>query len=86
VLSAAGRQERVSAPDRVQGESWQTVDILGHLAVGERARIQFGIFNLTNAQYARWSSIRGLAASNTLNIANAQDSGTSARLSFNFQL
>lgn len=85
VMSAAAEQNRVSAPDRVQGKSWQTLDILGHLDINKNARIQFGIFNLTDQQYARWSSLRGLAASDTRSIANAQAAGTSARLSLNLQ-
>ncbi|MDP2128667.1 MAG: TonB-dependent hemoglobin/transferrin/lactoferrin family receptor [Pseudohongiella sp.] len=85
VLSAAAKQDRVSAPDRVQGESWQILDILGHLAINENTRIQFGIFNVTDEQYARWSSIRGLASNDARNIANAQSTGTNARLSINLQ-
>ncbi|MDO9475977.1 MAG: TonB-dependent hemoglobin/transferrin/lactoferrin family receptor [Pseudohongiella sp.] len=85
VFSAAGKQKRVSAADRVQGQSWQTLDVLGHLNVGDNARVQLGIFNLTDEKYARWSSIRGLAASDTRTIANAQASGTHARLSLNLQ-
>jgi len=83
IVSAADNQTRVSAPDRVQGEAWQTLDILGHLSVGENLRLQFGLFNITNESYARWSSIRGLAASDTRNINNAHASGTHARLSLN---
>ena len=85
VISAAAKQDRVSAPDRVEGESWQTLDILGHLTINDKIRLQFGIFNVTDEQYARWSSIRGLAASDNRNIANAQATGTSARLSLDLQ-
>lgn len=85
VLSAAAKQTRVSAPDRTKGESWRTLDILGHLTISEKARLQFGIFNITDEQYARWSSIRGLAASDIQNIANSQAAGTSARLSLDLQ-
>lgn len=86
VLTAADRQTRVSAADRIQGESWQTLDILGHLALGRSARLQFGLFNITDEQYARWSSISGLAATDSANIARAQASGTHARLSFTMNL
>ena len=83
VFSAAASQKRVSAPDRVQGKSWQTLDILGTLTLTPKTQIQLGIFNVTDEQFARWSSIRGLAASDTRSIDNAQASGTHARLSFN---
>lgn len=85
VVSAAAEQDRVSAPDRVTGDAWQTLDILGHLTINNKTRLQFGIFNVTDEQYARWSSIRGLAVSDSRNIANARATGTNARLSLNLQ-
>lgn len=85
VATAAAPQRKVSAADRVQGEAWQTLDILGQLSLGENLNVRFGIFNLTDERYARWSSLRGLAANDTGNINKAQAPGTNARLSLDLQ-
>ena len=84
-VSAARAQNRVSAPDRVTGEAWQTVDLLAHIDLNDQSSLQLGIFNLFDEQYARWSSIQGLAATDTANIANAQAPGIHARAAFRYQ-
>lgn len=85
VLTAAASHKKVSAPDRVQGDSWQTLDILGQVALAESLRLRVGIFNITDEQYARWSSIRGLAANDSANLGKAQAPGTHARLSLDLR-
>lgn len=84
ILSAASAQRKVSAPDRVTGEAWQTVDLLVHFDINANSAIQLGVFNLLDEQYARWSSIQGLAAIDERNIASAQAAGTHARASFRY--
>lgn len=85
VLTAAASHNKVSAPDRVRGDSWQTIDFLGQVALADNLRVRFGIFNITDEQYARWSSIRGLAANDSTNLGKAQAPGTNARLSLDLR-
>ncbi|MDX1489885.1 MAG: TonB-dependent hemoglobin/transferrin/lactoferrin family receptor [Pseudohongiellaceae bacterium] len=77
---------RVSAQDRVQGEAYQLVDVTGQYQFSNNATLRFGIFNLLDEQYARWSSIRGLAANDVSNIEKAQGPGTNFRMALDIQL
>ncbi len=41
-----------------------TVDLTGHYKFDESTRLTVGVFNLLDAQYTRWSDVRGLANNN----------------------
>lgn len=81
----ADEQDRVSSPDRVQGEEYAVLDLTGHYRLTGSARLRFGVFNLFDTQYARWSSLSGLAADDEENIALAQAPGRHARLAFRYE-
>ncbi len=84
LLTHVGEQNRVSAPDRVKGEAYTVLDVVAHYHWGERATVRVGFFNLLDRQYARWNSVKGLAASDTTSIARAQAAGANFRLGFHY--
>ncbi|MGB4248122.1 MAG: TonB-dependent hemoglobin/transferrin/lactoferrin family receptor [Pseudohongiellaceae bacterium] len=85
LLTLVGEQDRVSAPDRVTGESYSLVDLIGSYQLTEGASLRVGIFNVFDEEYARWSSIKGLAATDANNIAKAQAPGTNFRVGVNYE-
>lgn len=85
LLTLVGEQDRVSAPDRVTGHSYSLVDLVGNYQLSEGASVRVGVFNLFDEDYARWSSIKGLAATDTNNIAKAQAPGTNFRVGVNYE-
>lgn len=85
ILSWAMDQDRVSSADRARGEAWLSVDLIGRYDIGSATRLRFGVFNLFDAEYAPWSSIRGLAADDTTNITNARAPGIHARVGLDHQ-
>jgi hemoglobin/transferrin/lactoferrin receptor protein len=85
IATLVGKQTRVSAADRVQGNSYQLLDLIGHYRFNNFATMRFGVFNVSDTQYAQWGSIKGLAATDTTNIDNAQAPGTNVRLGINLQ-
>lgn len=85
LLTLAGNQKRVSAPDRITGEAYALVDLVAYLDLGTHAKLRAGVFNLFDADYAAWNSIKGLAATDSENIAKAQAPGTNFRLSLNYE-
>lgn len=82
LLTLVDEKTRVSADDRVTADAYALIDLVGHLDVTENARIRFGIFNITDQDYARWANIQGLAADNEEVIALAQEPGVNARIDF----
>ncbi|MDP2141733.1 MAG: TonB-dependent hemoglobin/transferrin/lactoferrin family receptor [Gammaproteobacteria bacterium] len=85
LLTLVDEQDRVSAPDRVTGESYSLVDLIGSYQLTEGASVRVGIFNLFDEKYARWGSIKGLAATDANNIAKAQAPGTNFRVGVNYE-
>lgn len=85
LLTLAGEQNRVSAPDRVQGDAYALVDLVAYVNFGLGTNLRAGVFNLFDADYASWNSLKGLAADDTDNIAKAQAPGTHFRLSLNYE-
>ena len=84
VATVVGARTRVAADDQVTGNAYQVFDVMGHYTLSPNASIRFGVFNLFDTQYARWSRIRGLRADDHDAIADRQAPGTNARLAFNF--
>lgn len=85
LLTLVGEQDRVSAADRVTGESYSLVDLIGSYQLTTGASLRVGIFNVFDEEYARWSSIKGLAATDASNIAKAQAPGTNFRMGVNYE-
>jgi len=85
VVTLAEAQTRVSAPDRVRSEAWQVLDLIGRYNLGKKASLRFGLFNLFDAEYAPWGNLKGLAATDTRNIANAYMPGTNLRAGLDYQ-
>ena len=80
LLTAVGEKDRVSAPDRATADAYGVVDLIGYFAFSDAARLRFGVFNLFDETYARWTNISSLAADSQSAIANAQQPGTNFRL------
>lgn len=85
LLTFHGNQDRVSAPDRVTGDAYTVIDVVAHYHFSAAANMRVGVFNLLDEEYASWNSIKGLAATDTANIDQAQAPGTHVRLSLNYQ-
>lgn len=85
MLTLAAAQSRVSGPDRVKSEAWQVLDLIGRYDLTEEASLRFGLFNLLDEKYAPWSNLRGLAVTDTRNIANAYMPGANVRVGFTYQ-
>lgn len=85
LLTLVADQDRVSAPDRVTGDSYSVVDLVGNYQLTEGASLRVGLFNVFEEEYARWSSIKGLAATDTNNIAKAQAAGTNFRVALSYE-
>ncbi len=85
LLTLSGEQDRVSAPDRVAGDAYALIDVVAHYDFNAAANLRLGVFNVFDAQYASWNSIKGLAATDTANIDKAQAPGTNIRLSLNYE-
>ena len=86
LLTAVGEKDRVSAPDRVTADAYSVVDLIGYFEFSDAARLRFGVFNLFDETYARWTNISSLSADSTASIANAQQPGTNFRLSLQFDI
>lgn len=84
IATVVGAKTSVAADDQVTGEASQILDIIGHYKLSANASIRFGVFNVFDTQYARWSRIRGLRADDSAALADRQAPGTNARLAFNF--
>lgn len=84
IATIVGAKTNVAADDQVTGDAYQVLDLIGHYHLSPNASVRFGVFNVFDAQYARWSRIRGLSADDSDTIADRQAPGTNARLAFNF--
>ncbi len=84
IATLVGNKSRVAADDQITGEAYQVFDLIGHYHLSRSASIRFGVFNVFDAQYARWSRIRGLSADDADAIADRQAPGTNARIAVNF--
>lgn len=85
LLTLAGEQNRVSAPDRVEGDAYALVDLVGYLTLGSNTKLRAGIFNLLDTDYASWNSLKGLALNDSDNIAKAQAPARNFRMSLNYE-
>ncbi len=84
IATVVAAKTDVAADDQVTGDAYQVLDLIGHYNLSPSASIRFGVFNVFDTQYARWSRIRGLSADDSDAIADRQAPGTNARLAFNF--
>ena len=81
LLTAVGEKDRVSTPERVTADSYAVVDIVGNYNFSDSVRLRFGVFNVFDEIYARWINISSLNAESRTTIENAQQPGTSFRVS-----
>ena len=81
LLTAVGEKDRVSTPEHVTAESHAVVDIVGNYHFSQSMRLRFGVFNVFDEVYARWINISSLNAESRTAIENAQQPGTSFRVS-----
>lgn len=85
LLTAVTDKNRVSSASAVTADGYAVVDVMGHLNLSEAGTVRIGIFNLLDAQYARWSNIQGLDATALASIQNAQQPGTNFRVAFDYE-
>ena len=80
LLTAVGKKDRVSTPERVIAGSYSVVDVVGNYDFSESVRLRFGVFNVFDERYARWINISSLNAESTTAIKNAQQPGMNFRI------
>ena len=81
LLTAVGKKDRVSTPERVTADGYALVDVVGNYNFSDSVRLRFGVFNVFDEVYARWINISSLDAEARSAIENAQQPGTSFRVS-----
>ena len=86
LLTAVGRKDRVSTPERVTADSHQVVDVIGSFNFSESVRLRFGVFNVFDELYARWINISSLDAESRSAIENAHEPGMSLRIGLQVDL
>ena len=80
LLTAVGKKDRVSTPERVTADGYSVVDVVGNYDFSESVRLRFGAFNVFDERYARWINISSLNAESTTAIENAQQPGMNFRI------
>ena len=80
LLTAVGRKDRVSTPERVTADRHQVIDVIGNFNFSEFVRLRFGVFNVFDELYARWINISNLDAEARSAIENAHEPGMSFRI------
>ncbi|MEC8858866.1 MAG: TonB-dependent hemoglobin/transferrin/lactoferrin family receptor [Pseudomonadota bacterium] len=80
IATLTADKNHVAEPGQITGDAYQVVDLLGHYQLSSNAELRFGVFNVLDEQYAPWSRIRGLQASDNEAVANSQAPGINARL------
>ncbi len=80
LLTAVGKKDRVSVPERVTADGYSVVDVVGNYDFSESVRLRFGVFNVFDELYARWINISSLNAESTTAIENAQQPGMNFRI------
>ena len=86
LLTAVGKKERVSTPERATAESHAVVDLVGNYDISDSVRLRFGVFNVFDEVYARWINISSLNADSMSAIENAQQPGTNFRIGFHLDI
>ena len=86
LLTAVGKKDRVSTPERVTADGYNVVDLIGHFNFSDSVRLRFGVFNVFDELYARWINISSMNAESTSAIANAHQPGTNVRVSFHIDI
>ncbi|MEE4384399.1 MAG: TonB-dependent hemoglobin/transferrin/lactoferrin family receptor [Pseudomonadales bacterium] len=59
--------DRGLEPDRPVTDSWYSVDLLGHVDLTERVRLDVGLFNLTDERFVRWADVAGIGPDDAVN-------------------
>ena len=80
LLTAVGKKDRVSTPERVTADGYSVVDVIGNYDFSESVSLRFGVFNVFDQRYARWINISSLNAESTTAIENAQQPGMNFRI------
>ncbi|MAO38833.1 MAG: hypothetical protein CMK70_00915 [Pseudohongiella sp.] len=85
IASLTAEKNHVAEAGQLTGDAYQVLDVVGHYQLSGNADIRVGVFNVFDEQYAPWSRIRGLQASDSEAIANSQAPGINARLSVDWK-
>ena len=59
--------DRAAQPDRPVTDSWYSLDLLGHVELTERVRLDVGLFNLTDERVVRWADTAGVGPGDAVN-------------------
>src|SRR5690606_35186977 len=62
VATAVKGKSRMADPANFQAPGHLALDLLAGWEINERARLQLGLFNLTDRKIWSWSSVRGRSA------------------------
>ena len=63
---AAKREVDRSRVDLYRTDAYYTLDLLGHVELGQNAWLALGVFNLTDQAYIEWADVRGRPAGDPL--------------------
>jgi hemoglobin/transferrin/lactoferrin receptor protein len=86
IVTAVERKDRIdeSAGATFSAPSYEVIDLLGHVNIGARATLNFGITNLADETYWEWSDVRGRSATDPV-IDRYSRPGRAASASINFR-
>jgi hemoglobin/transferrin/lactoferrin receptor protein len=86
VLTAVDRKDRIdeAAGPQFAAPGYEVLDLLAHVALGERATLRLGIGNLTDETYWEWSDVGGRPAGDPV-IDRYSRPGRSLSASIDFQ-
>jgi len=86
VLTAVDRKDRIdeSAGPQFSAPGYEVLDLLAHLALGERVTLNVGFNNLTDETYWEWSDVRGRPAGDPV-IDRYSRPGRAVSASINFR-
>ena len=85
VVTAADRKDRVSSSAVVTADSYVTTDLIAFYSFSDAATLRLGAFNLFDEEYARWTNLSGLLASDTDAIERAYQPGRNLRIGFSYE-
>ncbi len=85
VATAVKGKSAVADPAGFQAPGYLTLDLLAGWEISERARLQLGLFNLTDRKVWAWSSVRGRSATDP-GLDRYTQPGFNAGISLSWQL
>lgn len=85
IVTATDQKNRVSSSSVATAESYAITDLIAYYSISDSATLRFGAFNFLDEEYARWTNLSGLPATNTSAIQRAFQPGRNVRLAFSYE-